>query len=94
MKKKFLKGVALGGLLAGIAVWAHTTPKGRQSKALAEEKLKTIWGKLEKEYHGIDPDKISDIKKDVRAALKTWKSSKEISGDVKRALGWVAKKIS
>lgn len=40
MGKRFLKGVALGGLLAGLGVWMNTTPKGREKRAMLEDKLK------------------------------------------------------
>lgn len=93
MQKRFLKGVAFGGLLAGLAVWAHTTPKGKQSKALAEEKLKEVWAKIEKEYKAIEPEKIQDLKKEAVVALKSWQKSTFLSADVKRALAWAAKKL-
>ncbi len=94
MQKHFLKGVAFGGILASLAVWAHATPKGRQSKAIAEEKLKAVWAKIEKEYKAIDPTQVADLKKHARVALKSWQKSDVLSGDVKRALAWAAKKLS
>lgn len=94
MQKKFLKGVAFGGLLAGLAVWAHTTPKGKQSKKAAEESLKAVWAKVEKEYKAIDPAKVTNLKKEAASALKSWQKSSVLTGDVKRALGWAAKKLS
>lgn len=94
MAKNLLKGVALGGLLAGLAVWAHTTPKGKLAKAKVETQVKSIWAKMEKEYKKLDPEGVKDMKKHVRAALRSWQTSKEMSGDVKKALGWLVKKVS
>lgn len=94
MAKNLLKGVALGGLLAGLAVWAHTTPKGKLAKAKVEEQVKSLWAKMEKEYKKIDPEGVKDLKKQARTALRSWQKSKDLSGDVKKALGWLTKKLS
>ena len=92
MAKRFLRGVALGGLLGALGVWMHTTPKGRQSKTLLEQKIKTLWAKVQKEYHEANPDGLADLQKDVRAALRSWTAAGHGS-DVKKALAALVKKM-
>ncbi|OGH62235.1 MAG: hypothetical protein A2848_02070 [Candidatus Magasanikbacteria bacterium RIFCSPHIGHO2_01_FULL_50_8] len=93
MSKHLLKGVVLGGLLGGLAVWAHTTPKGKQTKAAVEARVKALWAQLEKEYRKMDPDGVAGLKKQAATALKSWQKSKDLSADVKKSLGWVVKKL-
>lgn len=92
MGKRFLKGVALGGLLGGLSVWMHTTPKGKQKKAELEAKLAELWKKIQKEYAAGHPNGLKDVKKDATAAFKAWSGS-STAGDVKKVLTKIAKKL-
>lgn len=92
MAKRFLRGVALGGLLGALGVWMHTTPKGRQSKTVLEQKIKVLWSKVQKEYHEANPDGLADLQKDVRGALRSWTTGGH-STDIKKALIALVKKM-
>lgn len=92
MAKRFLRGVALGGLLGALGVWMHTTPKGRKAKVQLEAKIKTLWSEVQKEYHEANPDGLVDLQKDLRGALRSWSSGSH-GADVKKALSGLLKKI-
>ena len=78
--------------MGALSVWMQTTPKGKEKKALIEEKIKDVWGKIQKEYAAGHPDGIKNIKKDVSAALKSWDKSAG-HAEVKKALNSLAKKL-
>lgn len=92
MAKRFLRGVALGGLIGALGVWMHTTPKGRKAKVQLEQKIATLWTKVQKEYHEANPDGLADLQKDLRGALRTWSSGGH-GVEVKKALGGLLKKL-
>lgn len=92
MPKRFLKGVALGGLLGGLLVWMHTTPKGKNAKQELNKRLAVLWKKIENEYVAANPDGVEGWKREAKAALRSWKK-KDVSGDVSNALQSFLKKI-
>lgn len=91
MAKSFLKGIALGGVLAGLAVWM-TTPKGKETKEVVEEKLQSVWKKIEKEYKKLAPEASHKLKREFKKAAKEW-DSKDLSGDVRKGLASFLKKL-
>lgn len=92
MAKRFLKGIALGGLLGGLAVWMHTTPKGKQTKEQLDAKLKDVWKKVEKEYAAVNPDGLKGLQKNLKAAARSWQH-KDVPGEAKKALGAFLRKL-
>lgn len=92
MPKRFVRGVALGGLLGGLLVWMHTSPKGKQTKKQIEDRLATLWKRIEREYVKANPDGVAGLKRDMKSAIKTWQE-KDVTTDVKKALRSFTKKM-
>lgn len=75
----------MGGLLGGLLVWMHTTPKGKNAKQELDKRLTALWKKIEKEYAAANPDGVEGLKREAKAALRSWKK-KDVGGDVSGAL--------
>lgn len=85
MGKRFLKGVALGGLLGALVVWMNTTAKGKMAKGKLNAELNKLWKKIEKEYSEANPEGLKDLPAAAKSALKKWKSTAG-SSEVAKAL--------